>query len=199
MSVPVDADAWQSVNISDLWVFDKLILSKHLGYLCGPGGLPVPTPGMYVVRPITNVHGMGIRSRIEYLEDLTHHLHPGEFWCEQFEGEHISVDYTDGKPVLTVLGERDKDDPFYKWKKWTKIDHFIKFPEILHNLKGSYDKINCEFIGGKLIEVHFRHNPDFRFGNTEAIPVWDYDDMHDRDGYTFVLDPDYKRVGFLIR
>lgn len=198
-NTPVDVYGWLETDPDDLWIFDKLILSRQLDYVCGPAGMPVPEPDFYVIRPITNMHGMGVKARVEFISDYTHHLHPGEFWCERFEGDHISVDYLSGEPILTVLGERNEDEPFYKWKKWTKIDHCIEFPAILSTLKGTYAKINCEFIGGNLIEVHFRHNPDFRFGNTEAIPVWDYVDMHDHDGYTFVEDPDYKRIGFLIR
>ena len=44
---------------------------------------------------------------------------------------------------------------------------------MLTDLKGNYDWINCEFIGENLIEVHFRRNPDFRYGNSIAIPVWE--------------------------
>ena len=40
-----------------------------------------------------NLMGMGRYSRIEYIESDTEHLHPAEFWCEIFEGDHISVDY----------------------------------------------------------------------------------------------------------
>jgi hypothetical protein len=65
-----------------------------------------------------------------------------------------------------------RSDDLYKWKKWTKINQEVEFPDILNNLKGNYEWINCEFIGNKLIEVHFRRNPDFRYGNSVAIPVW---------------------------
>jgi hypothetical protein len=198
MTTSVDVEGWLSLHPADYWVFDKLILARKLGHVCGPAGMPVPSPGQYVVRPIMNMHGMGILSRIEEITDQTSHLHPGEFWCEKFEGDHISVDYINQKPVLTVKGERNPENPVYKWDKWTKTDHCIGYPDILRDLHRHYEKVNCEFIGGKLIEVHFRHNPDFRFGNTEAIPVWDASQT-ERDGYTFVPDPDYKRIGFFIR
>lgn len=38
-----DADVFDSINPDDLWCVDKLILSKKLGYLCGPAGI-VPAP-----------------------------------------------------------------------------------------------------------------------------------------------------------
>ena len=87
------SDEWSSINSKDLWVYNKLHLSQVLGYTCGPTGLQVPNPGFYIVRPSINFMGMGRFTRLEYLEKDTEHLHPGEFWCEIFEGEHLSLDY----------------------------------------------------------------------------------------------------------
>jgi len=39
---------WQTVDPNDIWVMDKLILSRKLGYTCGPVGLDVPVPGVYI-------------------------------------------------------------------------------------------------------------------------------------------------------
>ena len=33
-----DDDVWELAHEEDLWIFDKLILSKRLGYQCGPVG-----------------------------------------------------------------------------------------------------------------------------------------------------------------
>ena len=189
-------DEWSNIHQSDLWVYNKLILSRVLGYTCGPIGTTVPKPDFYIVRPVTNFLGMGRFARKEWIENYTDMFHPGEFWCEIFTGDHLSVDFHNQKSELVVLGTRDEDEPYYKWKKWEKMDQKVDFPEILKNLKGYYDWINCEFIGNKLIEVHFRQNPDFRYENSVAIPVWDdenYDDMN------FIEDVDYLRKGFYIK
>ena len=191
-------DEWNSINSEDLWVYNKLFLNHHLGHLCGPTGVPVPVSGYYIVRPSINLLGMGRFSRIEWIDDETDHFHPSEFWCEIFEGPHISVDFCNKKSELVVLGERDEDEPLYKWKKWTKIDKHIEFPDVLNDLKGNYEWINCEFIGNKLIEVHFRRNPDFRFGNSVAIPVWKRQKQENHKNLTFIKDEDYLREGFLI-
>ncbi len=66
----------------------------------------------------------------------------------------------------------------------------------MKNLKGNYEWINCEFIENHLIEVHFRRNPDFRYNNDIAIPVWD-DEKY--ENMTFVEDNDYLRRGFYIK
>ena len=191
-------DEWNSIHPEDLWVYNKLFLSCHLKHLCGPVGASVPLSGYYIVRPSINLLGMGRFSRIEWIDKSTDHLHPAEFWCEIFQGDHISVDFKDKKADLVVLGEKYSNNNLYKWKKWTKVDQDIQFPEILNSLKGHYEWINCEFIGNKLIEVHFRRNPDFRYGNSVAIPVWNDQKVENIDNLTFVSDQDYLRKGFYI-
>lgn len=191
-------DEWASIHDDDLWVYNKLIISKKLGHLCGPAGVPVPRQGHYIVRPIFNLLGMGRNARIEWIRDNTDDFHPSEFWCEVFYGDHLSVDYHQKQSKLVVKGERHPADPLYKWLKWQKIDKVIEFPEILNNLKGNYEWINCEFIDGKLIEVHFRQNPDFRYGNSIAYPVWSEEIDQDITKYRYVEDGDYLRKGFYI-
>jgi hypothetical protein len=191
-------EEWKNIHNSDLWVYNKLFLSRILGYNCGPIGVPVPKSDFYIVRPSFNLLGMGRFARIEWIDQYTDHLHPSEFWCEVFEGEHISVDYKNKHPELTVLGTKDLKDPLYKWSKWEKINRFIEFPSVLNELKGDYEYINCEFIGNKLIEVHFRRNPDFRYGNNVAIPIWNDQDIEEVDDYNYIRDEDYRRKGFLI-
>ena len=191
-------EEWKSIHSEDLWVYNKLLLNHHLGHLCGPTGVPVPYPGYYIVRPSINLLGMGRFSRKEMIYKSTEHFHPAEFWCEIFSGDHYSVDYQNKKSKLVVLGEKDEYDPLYRWKKWTKIDFEVDFPPILNNLKGDYEWINCEFIGNRLIEVHFRRNPDFRYGNTVAIPVWKDQKAENIENLFFVEDEDYLRKGFYI-
>ena len=160
--------------------------------------MPVSYSGYYIVRPSINLLGMGRFSRKEWIEKDTEHFHPSEFWCEIFEGEHLSVDYQNRKAKLVVKGERDCKDPYYKWKKWSIIDKKVEYPSILEELVGDYEWINCEFIGNKLIEVHFRRNPDFRYGNTVAIPVWKGEDIKKDKNLKFIEDEDYLRKGFCI-
>lgn len=192
-------EEYNFIHPQDLWVYNKLQLSRILGYTCGPAGMKVPKSDSYIIRPSINFMGMGRLSRIETLKNSTEHLHPAEFWCEIFKGDHISVDFYKKEAKLVVKGTRNTQDPLYKWKKWEKIDKNVNFPAILENLTENYDWINCEFIGDKLIEVHFRQNPDFRYGNSEAIPVWDEKFNKNCENYTFIEDKDYKRTGFLIK
>lgn len=192
------SEEWDYIHNEDLWIYNKLFLSRVLGYNCGPSGVTVPKPDFYIVRPSLNLMGMGRFSRIEWLENNTEHLHPSEFWCEVFEGEHLSVDYYKKESSLVVKGTRKPNTSLYKWSKWEKIERYIKYPSILNKLVGDYNWINCEFIDEKLIEVHFRRNADFRYGNTIAIPVWSDEDNIIDSKYKYVNDSDYLRNGFLI-
>ena len=192
-------DEWNQIHPSDLWIYNKLFLSRVLGYTCGPAGTTVPKSDFYIVRPSMNLLGMGRFARKEWIENTTDHIHPSEFWCEIFEGDHISVDYQYKEQELTVIGYRDNHDPLYKWKKWEKIDKKIEFPEILHQLKGNYEWINCELIGNSLIEVHFRQNPDFKYGNSVAIPVWNENLNLSEKNYTYIEDSDFLRKGFWVK
>jgi hypothetical protein len=189
-------DEWSNIHPSDLWVYNKLFLSRMLGYTCGPIGTTVPKSDFYIVRPSFNLLGLGRFARKEWIEKYTDQFHPAEFWCEIFVGEHLSVDFYQKEAELVVLGTRDMNDPYYKWKKWEKINKKVKFPEILNHLEGNYDWINCEFIDGNLIEVHFRRNPDFRYGNSVAIPVWDDEKC---ENMKFIEDAEYFRKGFFIK
>jgi hypothetical protein len=192
-------DEWNHIHSEDLWVYNKLFLSRHLGYTCGPVGTTVPKPDFYIVRPSFNLLGMSRFARIEWIEKTTDDFHPSEFWCEIFKGEHLSVDFHNEKQKLVILGTRDEKNPIYKWSKWEKIDKKVEFPDILKNLKKKYEWINCEFIDGHLIEVQFRRNPNFRYNNTVAIPVWNEDIPEIYKDYEFIVDIGDKRRGFLIK
>ena len=191
-------DEWNRIHSEDLWVYNKLFLSRVLDYTCGPAGTTVPKPDFYIVRPSFNLFGMSMFARHEWIEMGTDDMHPSEFWCEIFEGDHLSVDFYYREQNLVVLGTKNKEDPIYKWKKWEKIDKKVDFPDVLKNLKGNYDWINCEFIGGHLIEVQFRRNPNFRYNNSVAIPVWSDEKIKNNEKYRYIKDKSYLRKGFLI-
>ena len=177
---------------------DKLILSRKLGYTCGPVGVDVPKPGWYIVRPCVNALGLGLGAQKIWLEEETMHLPVGHFWCEWFEGRHLSVDYHYGLPKLCVEGHKQKET-LTRWDRWTKTDDFVHFPDILDPFI-HMPKINCEFIGGNLIEVHFRGNPDFEDDISEFIPVWQGQNISPPQGYRYIQYPDmHGRIGAYVK
>jgi hypothetical protein len=190
---------WIDADPNDLWVLDKLILSKKLYYNCGPVGLNVPKPGHYIVRPCVNMLGLGLGTQKLWLDKDTTHLPVGHFWCEWFEGRHLSIDYHWGKQVLAVEGHKP-DNTFTKWDHWVKVSDRISMPEIIKPFVNKYEWINIEYIGKRVIEVHFRHNQDFEGGITHFIPVWKGDTISIPEGYTYREYPDvHGRIGAFVK
>lgn len=195
----VEAIAWKNAKDEDLWVFDKLIVSRKLGYVCGPVGMVVPEAGTYIVRPCVNIPGMGRDAQFYYIENDTKHLPAGHFWCEVFNGRHLSVDYKDGKQVLAVEGFRKYKDPLWKFFMWEKVNDYIPLPMIFLSLTKKYEYINIEYIDGNVIEIHLRNNPDFVHGNSIAYPVWKDSPINTEvQGLKYIESPDYNRKGFYI-
>ena len=184
-----DIDVFDSISSDDLWCVDKLILSKKLGYNCGPAGIPPALPGQYIVRPIVNLKMMGVGATIQYLDSDS--IPDGYFWCEMFTGRHLSFDYHWGKQTLAVEGFRNNTNRLDRFSRWTKIDKEFKLPETLQTVADRYAWFNVEVIGDKVIEVHFRYNDDFSNHDANTIiPVWKDE---------FYPSPAGDRLGFMLK
>jgi hypothetical protein len=193
-----DKDVWSNVHPDDLWIYDKLIVARKAGHIAGPSGLPVPSAGNYIVRPITNIHSMSRGASIRWLSPEVDAVPDGYFWCELFTGDHVSVDYHYGQQSTTVQGFRNSDR-LDRFCRWTRIDKVIPFPRILGELYLKYKWINVEYVDGKIIEIHARYNDDFsnHSGNT-IIPVWRDEPIDKPAGATWYQSPDADRLGFWV-
>lgn len=185
-----DIEVWKTIDTKDIWVYDKLILSKRLGYHCGPAGVSPEHSGNYIVRPISNYRGMGRGSRIVHLNAGEDVIPDGYFWCEVFTGRHITFDYRYGVQYLAAEGLKDstRTDRFASWKKTN--DMFV-LPTMLLSIAAKYEWMNIEVIGGNIIEVHLRRNPDFlNHEADEIVVVWKENFYASEDG---------DRLGFLLK
>ena len=190
---------WSNIDPDDIWILDKLILSRKMYYNSGPVGLDVPHPGHYIVRPCVNMMGLGLGAQRVWLEKDTCDLPVGHFWCEWFEGRHLSIDYHWGKQTLAVEGIKPANT-FTRWSSWIRVADRIKLPSILDELATRHEWINCEYIGGKLIEVHLRHNEDFDGNIMYFIPVWEGESTVPPEGYKYRVYPDvHGRIGAFIK
>lgn len=208
-----DCDAYQKYKNHRKW-FNKLYLSEALGYECGPAGIAPKKSKFYIVRPIYNLSGMGIGAEFKYIEaDDTTQVQPGYFWCEIFIGRHFSVTYDFNhnqtgtwEPISSFEGLRLEPD-IWRFDKWIRSDVYPSVPRVLNELS-DVKRINVEFKGDKVIEVHLRESPDPDYD--ELIPIWE-DTKKDIDkykeiGYTyqesyedgdgFLTTP---RLGFMIK
>ena len=186
-----DTDVLDKINIEDLWVLDKFILSKKLGYICGPAGLLPEIPGKYIVRPIINLRMMSSGAKFIWLDNKEDIIPNGYFWCEIFQGRHRSFDYNWGKQTLAVEGFRNQPETLDRFNLWTKIEDKFILPDFLQEIADRYEWINTEAVGDKIIEVHFRYNDDFANHNSNSIiPIWKdqfYDNScGDRIGFLLV-------------
>jgi hypothetical protein len=186
-----DCDIIDNINIEDLWVIDKFILSKKLNYTCGPAGVLPIKDGRYIVRPCVNVRMMSAGSKFMQLNAVDDLIPDGFFWCEIFEGRHRSFDYNWGKQILAVEGFRDDPDRLNRFSRWSKIYDVFELPSFIQEIANRYEWLNIETIGDKIIEVHFRYNDDFANHNSKTIiPIWKEN---------FYDSPAGDRLGFLLQ
>lgn len=190
-----DEEIWNSIDVEDLWIYDKLILSKKLGHTCGPAGIDLPFTGTFIVKPITNILGMGRGAYIETFNTVnTDHLPAGSFWMEYFTGKYLTVDVVRGKIDVVLEGVQIATNRFAKWTKVENVD--IHIPSFIIELSHKYDVVNFESIGGKITECHLRHNPDWiKYKARELVPVWEEQYTND---VNFVWDKVGDRLGFLV-
>jgi len=185
-----DCDVWKFIDGKDAWIYDKLILSKRLGYYCGPAGVAPELSGEYIVRPISNYRMMGRGSSIIHIDAGRDIIPDGYFWCEVFRGRHLTFDYCYGVQCLAAEGFKDsaRTDRFASWKKTTDV---FELPELLLDIAAKYEWLNIEVIDNKIVEVHLRYNDDFIGHNAdEIIPIWTED---------FYDSPCGDRLGFLLK
>lgn len=199
MQDSAEDQVWKVIDPNDIWVLDKLILSRKLGYTCGPVGLDVPEAGYYIVRPCVNMLGLGLGAKRVWIEKDTCHLPVGHFWCEWFTGRHLSIDYYNQSQMLCVEGKKS-EDTFTRWNEWIRNDIKISFPQILNDISQRHPWINCEYIDGKLIEVHLRRNEDFDGNINHFIPVWEGESINPPEGYSYREYPDiHGRIGAYVK
>ena len=168
---------WDSTDPELLWIYDRLILSRRLGYLCGPAGTAPPRSDRYVVRPVVNFRGMSRGAGIKWIAAGDRGSVPdGSFWCQRFQGRHISIDYHWGQQSHAVEGFRDDPDRLDRWSRWQRVHYPFELPEILKPVAQGQEWFNVEIIGDRVIEAHLRFNPDFQNHDADVIyPVWQED------------------------
>ncbi len=203
-----DCAAWQA-NPGWRHVYDRLLIAETTGVLSAPLGVPLPRPMAVIVKPITNLWGMGRGARShDPNEDLPYD--PGYMWQEALTGRHVSVDLRLdphlGRAVwqATSVGQPDPDR-FGRFSMWELLGP-DRLPETdtverwaLANLRHYAGPCNIELIGGRIIEVHLRLTQDWLeagvYGPHDTkpppratlIPEWSDDESkgdHGRIGYT---------------
>jgi hypothetical protein len=198
-----DIDAWPWYPQFN-WVYDKLRVAQSQGISCGPHGV---SPASYPVfsKPITNLKGMGLGSRVISNEcEMQELATAGHFWMELFEGPHVSTDcavvngqvewlrHAEGMPAkqgtfsLWIL-RRDEDPELGAYlRRW-----------VARHMQGYTGMMNFESIGGRIIEAHLRFADQWcdlnGSGWIDAVVrlyergTWQYADGDRREAYSIPL------------
>ncbi len=198
-----DSDAWQWYP-AHRWVYDKLAVALSQGVDAAPHGTPPPRFPVFS-KPIVNLKGMGIGSRILHTRaDYERHYAPGHFWMTLLEGRHVSSDIAvvDGKPRWWrhVTGKPAGQGTFDYWTVHAQADAEIEArcgKWVQTHLAGYTGMLNLETIGGTIIEAHLRFSdqwPDLYGAGWIAALVrlyergsWNFADGERRDGFSVVL------------
>lgn len=173
-----DKDAWESYPHLRSY-FNKLDLSLKLEYVAGPSGTPVPHDGEYIIRPIYNLSGLSANTQIVTLKEGETINDPSLFWCEKFDGDHLTIDYSTHRneiyPQRCFHGH--KNDQNIHYSSWTRVDvkelPQLEIPPFIVKDLHSLFKFNIEWVGDKIIEIHLHHNEWFPQDAEEIIPIWD--------------------------
>ena len=204
------------------WIHNKLELAISCGHNAGPIPVLPKVSGYYCLRPIYNLIGLGLHAKKIWIDkdnmDQIHEYHPGEFWCEWFNGPHYSIDYewdNGWKPLFATEGFNTPDN-MIQFSRWVKIvPPNIKLPKFLDKLKDN-KVLNIEFKDSKILEVHLRLgnlHGDWHFVEDASIivPAWQSIYMveaqaREQQGWKFVYDFDHAfagmtdaRIGFWYR
>lgn len=200
MDIINDNDVWSTLPPQHLWIYDRLILCRRLGHLAAPAGIAVPTPNWYIVKPITNLHGMAKGASRQWLTpDDADLVPPGYFWMQCFQGRHLSVDYQWGQQVLAVEGFA-RPDRLDRFDRWCKVTDQIELPGILGSVAQDVEWINVEYIDGNAIEAHARYNDDFRNHDSDEIyPQWRDEPVTQPMGTAWYPSAAGDRLGFWVK
>jgi len=204
VSIPTDdPDSWLLFPCHR-WVYDKLRVAETQGLAAGPHG--VMPPGFPVFsKPITNLKGMGLGSRvIASAAELEHHYQPGHMWMPLLTGAHVSTDCAveDGRIAWTrhATGVPWDDGMFRYWTIQAAAMPALEMQLsrwVSAHMAGYTGMMNFETIGGSIIEAHLRFADQwcdlYGQGWVEALVqlysqgLWDFDDADRRDGYSVPL------------
>jgi hypothetical protein len=199
-----DGELWQAYP-KLRWVYDRLQLSQVLEYECGPAGTLPPRPGIWFVKPIINLNGMGVDACAQtYDGGQGFPIRPGSFWMPRFTGRHLSLDlkrFPNQWEVQFAVECIYRNNRPYEWRR---VKDRPKLPVLISPDATDIPWLNVEMIGSNVIEVHLRRNHDFDVmpDAYSAFPIWEGEpvpadmvpDPEDADGF---LVP--RRLGFVYR
>ncbi len=202
--IPTDDLLAYYLHPQHCWVYNKLLVAKSQGLACGTHALAPPHFPVFS-KPITNLRGMGLGSRL--LRDAGEFAQlqaAGTFWTTFLTGWHLSTDWAvvAGEPVWCrhTRGIPGSGGTFNYWiieaGRREPLEYYCT-RWIRDHLPGYTGMVNLETIGGRIIEVHLRladQWPDlYGTGWTGSVVnlykhgTWSFHEGDRLEGYSVVL------------
>jgi hypothetical protein len=202
--IPTDDTLGCRFNPRYRWVYNKLLIAKSQGFICGLHDFP---PSKYPVfcKPVVNLKGMGIGACVLHDEiDFLRHCHEADFWMPLLRGEHVSTDYAvvNGEPMWSrhSFAMPAIAGTFDYWvveaRRRPALERYCG-DWITKHMRSYTGMLNIETIGGCIIEVHLRFADQWPDLNGRGwldsvvrlyeLRQWQFDDQRRRDGYSVVL------------
>ncbi len=186
-----DPIAWQ--HFEDLrWIYNKMELCKSQDITCAPYGV-YPEQYPVFLKPIHNLNDISVQSFfIRNKEEYDDHYHPGSFWMEFLNGDHLSIDMIIVKGRMKwcygFKGYRSKEDlhKFEKWEGFQPPENLTRIASLwsFTHLKDYTGCVNFEIIKNRIIECHLRLENSMYFGDKKFFDAvvqlydegeWKYD------------------------
>lgn len=198
-----DTDAF-NLYPAHRWTYDRFRIARSQGLDCG---LHDAAPMRYPVfcKPVTNLKGMGVRSRVLSSEsDYRENCGVGDFWMTLLTGEHVSTDcaVVDGamawcRHTLGIPGAAGTFDYWIVEERARPRLELYCCQWMRANLRGYTGMVNIETIGGRIIGTHLRFSDQWAdlYGRKwfEAVAslyrggTWDLINAGQAVGYSVVL------------
>jgi len=198
-----DPDCWLLFP-AHRWIYDKLMIAETQGLVSGPHGV-MPLSFPVFSKPVTNLRGMGIGSRvIRSGAEMEHHYQPGHMWMPLLTSDHVSTDCAVENGRVAWLrhatGVAWEGGMFRYWTVHAKAfpdlgEHLARW--VSAHMSGYTGMMNFETIGGTIIEAHLRFADQwcdlYGAGWVEALVRlygegrWDFADDNRRDGFSMPL------------
>jgi hypothetical protein len=202
--IPTDDTDGCRFNPRYRWVYNKLLIAKSQGLICGLHDLPPPQYPVFC-KPVVNLKGMGIGTCVLHADvDYLNQCHAEDYWMPLLRGEHISTDYAvvNGDPMWSrhSLAMPAVAGTFDYWvveaRPRPALEEYCRDWMTKH-LRGYTGMLNIETIGGYIIEVHLRFADQWPDLNGRGwldsvvrlyeLQQWQFEDRPRRDGYSVVL------------
>lgn len=169
-NIIIPSNDFQAIKLYDnlKYLYNKIFIAESQKIKCG---IEIPINYPVIVRPITNLYGMGKDAYFLYNINT---IPKDFFWCEIFKGNHISVDiFYNDNGILGCIAFQGFPGKLFTFDYWEYLPNYKLSNKIINwinnNLNSFKGVFNIELINDNIIECHLRMGDLNYFQNKELI------------------------------